>query len=96
MFPECSLNASECSLNFQATVERLKERGVELEAVLDEGMMIIKPGSFPFINRHIALVGTAEKGFMSIQISTNVSGGTNPPPAHQECLEPRVPLSVNT
>eukprot|EP00242_Pyramimonas_sp_CCMP2087_P012028 CAMPEP_0198209050 /NCGR_PEP_ID=MMETSP1445-20131203/12373_1 /TAXON_ID=36898 /ORGANISM="Pyramimonas sp., Strain CCMP2087" /LENGTH=461 /DNA_ID=CAMNT_0043882679 /DNA_START=290 /DNA_END=1675 /DNA_ORIENTATION=+ len=63
------------ALGAVATVERLKERGIELEAVLDEGMMIVKPGSFPFINRHIALVGTAEKGFMSIQISTNISGG---------------------
>eukprot|EP00959_Pyramimonas_sp_CCMP1952_P275948 5767757-Pyramimonas_sp.AAC.1 len=45
------------------TAALLEKRGVELEMVLDEGMTVLKPGAFPGINQHIALVGTAEKGY---------------------------------
>ncbi|HET7699039.1 MAG TPA: M20 family peptidase [Vicinamibacterales bacterium] len=60
----------------------LKTRGVQLEMVMDEGGVIaerILPGT----SRPVALVGIAEKGFVSIELSTLAQGGHSslPPPA---------------
>jgi carboxypeptidase PM20D1 len=59
----------------------LKDRGVELEMVLDEGG-VIGDGILPGISYPVALVGIAEKGFASIELSTRSEGGHSslPPP----------------
>lgn len=59
----------------------LKSRGVELEMVVDEGG-IIGDGVLPGISEPVALVGIAEKGFVSIELSTRTGGGHSslPPP----------------
>jgi carboxypeptidase PM20D1 len=53
----------------------LAERGVEVEVVLDEGTGLVGPGVYPYLNRPVALVSTAEKGYMSMQVSTSALGG---------------------
>ena len=62
------------------TATLLKSRGVELEMVLDEGG-VIGSGILPGIVEPVALVGVAEKGFVTIELRTRVpSGHTSLPP----------------
>jgi carboxypeptidase PM20D1 len=63
----------------------LKARGVELEMVLDEGG-VIGDGIFPGISRPVALVGIAEKGFATVELSTRASGGHSSLPPRQSAV----------
>jgi carboxypeptidase PM20D1 len=63
----------------------LKGRGVELEMVLDEGG-VIGDGLFPGISAPAALVGIAEKGFVSIELSTRAAGGHSSLPPRQSAI----------
>ena len=60
---------------------RLHSRGIELEYLLDEGL-VITDGILPGVSRPVALVGIAEKGKVSIELSVESKGGTAamPPP----------------
>ena len=53
----------------------LKGRGVKLEMVLDEGG-VIGDGVLPGISGPVALVGIAEKGFVTIELSARVAADT--------------------
>lgn len=59
----------------------LRERHVELEYVLDEGLAIAD-GIVPDIRTPVALIGIAEKGFVSLELSVEVESGhsSTPPP----------------
>jgi carboxypeptidase PM20D1 len=59
----------------------LKTRGIRLEMVLDEGG-VIGDGILPGIPGRVALVGIAEKGFATIELSARAAGGHSslPPP----------------
>jgi carboxypeptidase PM20D1 len=59
----------------------LKSRGVELEFVLDEGGFI-STGMVPGVDAPVAMIGTSEKGYLSLELSVNVEGGHSsvPPP----------------
>jgi carboxypeptidase PM20D1 len=60
----------------------LEHRGVKLEMVLDEGG-VIADGVLPGISRPVALVGIAEKGFVTIELTARVPGGhSSLPPRH--------------
>jgi carboxypeptidase PM20D1 len=60
----------------------LAERGVRLDYVLDEGMAITQ-GMVPGARQRVALVGLAEKGYLSLELSTRSTGGhSSLPPAH--------------
>jgi carboxypeptidase PM20D1 len=60
----------------------LRERGVTLESVLDEGGMLLT-GAVPGIKAPVALVGVAEKGFVSVELLVEGEGGHSsmPPPS---------------
>jgi len=58
----------------RAIAALLKSRGVALEMVLDEGG-VIGTDMVPGVDAQLALVGTAEKGFVSIRLSVEVPGG---------------------
>ncbi len=64
-----------------AIAETLRTRGVELESVLDEGGAITE-GVIKGLSKPAAVVGTGEKGFMSVQLSVEIEGGhsSTPPP----------------
>ncbi len=64
-------------------VQVLKSRGVnEIALVLDEGLPLTT-GLFPGINSPIALIGTAEKGYASLQLKVAGAGGHSAmPPKH--------------
>jgi carboxypeptidase PM20D1 len=60
----------------------LKQRGAHPELILDEGGAIVE-GLVPGLKRPAALVGTAEKGSMSVELVAESEGGhSSMPPAH--------------
>ncbi|MCX8066034.1 MAG: M20 family peptidase [Candidatus Hydrogenedentes bacterium] len=63
-----------------AVATTLKSRGIIPEFSLDEGMAITK-GIIPGIATPVALIGIAEKGYLSLELSVTTSGGhsSNPP-----------------
>ena len=63
----------------------LRSRGVELEMVLDEGG-VIGNGILPGITEPVALVGVAEKGFVTIELSTRTTGGHSSLPPSQSAV----------
>ena len=66
----------------RAAVERLASRGVAPAWVLDEGL-VVTDGIVPGLDRPAALVGVAEKGFVSVEIVARSEGGhSSMPPAH--------------
>lgn len=52
----------------------LAERGVRAELVLDEGMAVIESG-VPGIDRPVAFIGVAEKGYVSLELIAQGPGG---------------------
>jgi carboxypeptidase PM20D1 len=65
-----------------AVVETLKAEGVKLAWSLDEGSFVIQ-NMFPGLAMPLALVNTAEKGFVDVQLTAHGQGGhSSMPPAH--------------
>ncbi|MEP7300802.1 MAG: M20 family peptidase [Caldimonas sp.] len=65
-----------------AQVARLfKERGIRLAYVLDEGLLITE-GALKGLDKPVALVGIAEKGYLTVQLSARAAPGHSsmPPP----------------
>ncbi|AFD06454.1 M20 family peptidase [Solitalea canadensis] len=62
----------------------LKSRGVKAEFVMDEGGLIID-GIIP--DKSIALVGTAEKGYLTIDLEVNASGGHSSAPGKETAID---------
>jgi len=63
----------------------LARRGVQLEMVLDEGGAI-GDGILPGVAVPVALIGIAEKGFASIELSTRAPGGHASLPQRQSAI----------
>jgi len=62
--------------------ELLRQRGVRAEFVLDEGGAIAA-GSIPGLDQRVALIGTAEKGSVSVALTARTDGGhSSTPPEH--------------
>ena len=61
----------------------LKERGVHLEAIIDEGGAILPVRVGKILNINLAGVGIAEKGYADFEISVDAVGGhSSQPPKH--------------
>jgi len=58
----------------EVIAKTLEKRGIQAEYILDEGMAITK-GMIPMINKPVALIGTSEKGQMSLTLSVEMKGG---------------------
>jgi carboxypeptidase PM20D1 len=65
----------------QQVAKLFRERGIHLQFVLDEGLLITD-GVLAGLNRPAALVGVAEKGYMSLQLTASATPGHSsmPPP----------------
>lgn len=62
-------------------VELLKSRGAKIEFVIDEGLLVAD-GIMPGLQPPAALIGVAEKGFLSVQVSAQATPGhSSMPPA---------------
>ncbi len=62
--------------------EYLKAQGLQFEAIFDEGL-IVTQGDVPGVKTPVALIGTAEKGFLSIELSAESAGGHSSMPPRQ-------------
>ncbi|MGC8738886.1 MAG: M20 family peptidase [Candidatus Hydrogenedens sp.] len=69
----------------QKIAEFLKERGISPEFSLDEGMAI-NEGIIPGINGPVALIGIAEKGYLSLQLSVSTQGGHSSAPSAESSI----------
>lgn len=63
----------------------LKERGVEAEFVLDEGMAITN-GMVPMMKKPVALIGTSEKGYLSVKLTVDMPGGRFSTPERESAI----------
>jgi carboxypeptidase PM20D1 len=70
----------------QATAALLAERGVRLAWVLDEGGAIMEPGTIPGLRSPVAVIGVAEKGYLSLRLSTEQAGGHSSQPPRQTAV----------
>lgn len=61
----------------------LKERGIHLDAVLDEGGAILPVNVKGVIHKNLAGIGIAEKGYCDVEVSLEHKGGhSSQPPKH--------------
>ncbi|NQZ80222.1 MAG: M20/M25/M40 family metallo-hydrolase [Colwellia sp.] len=63
--------------------KHLKAQKLTFELILDEGGSIVSNGVIPGIESPIALIGIAEKGYVSLKLTANATGGhSSMPPKH--------------
>lgn len=63
----------------------LKDQGVEAEFVADEGMAITV-GMVPMMKSPVALIGTSEKGYISVRLSATMDGGHSSTPEKESAV----------
>lgn len=67
----------------KSIMNTLKDRGIHLDSVLDEGGAILPVNIKNIINANLAGVGIAEKGYADFEISVKAKGGhSSQPPKH--------------
>ena len=64
-----SENGATCICNY------LKEKGVHLDAIIDEGGAILPVEVKSVINKHLAGIGVAEKGYADVEVAVTAKGG---------------------
>ena len=70
-----------------AIAKLLDQRGVKLEFVIDEGMIVLS-GAMPGVEKPVALIGLAEKGLATVSISAEgAPGHSSMPPARSRIGE---------
>ncbi len=70
------------SVGAQAIAGWLHEQGIRLEAVLDEGGVVVE-GMIPGVDGPIALIGNTEKGYLTLELSIrHPPGHAAMPPRH--------------
>lgn len=66
--------------------EYCRDKNLFFEAILDEGGVILK-GSIPGLrNKTVALIGIAEKGYLSVQVNFNLAGGHSSMPESENAI----------
>ncbi len=68
------------------TAALLKSRNIEAEFVLDEGG-IITLDKMPGITKPLALLGTSEKGYLSVELTVEEAGGHSSMPAEETSID---------
>ena len=63
----------------------LKSRGVEIEFLQDEGGLITK-GMVPGVSAPVAVIGTSEKGYLSLVLSVEMEGGHSSMPPKESSI----------
>ena len=63
----------------------LQDRGIEFELVLDEGGVITE-GTFQAVDRPVAIIGVAEKGYVNLRLRVDDEGGHSSQPPPQSAL----------
>ncbi len=70
----------------RAIVKELKARKVQAEFVLDEGYAITQK-LVPGLDPDVALIGIAEKGFASLELSAKIEGGHSSMPKNETAVD---------
>ena len=65
--------------------KRFKQRGITPEFVLDEGLVVTR-GLVPMTKVPVALIGTSEKGYVTLQLMVECEGGHSSTPAHETAI----------
>ena len=68
-----------------AIASYLEKAGVEAEFVADEGMAITV-GMVPMMSSPVALIGTSEKGYLSVRLSVTMDGGHSSTPESESAV----------
>ena len=68
-----------------AAAALLESRGMRAEFVLDEGLAVV--ADFPLLNRPVALIGIAEKGYATLRVTAPAKGGHSSAPPPQTGVE---------
>jgi len=63
----------------------LKSRGIQAEFVTDEGGFLSK-GMMPGVTAPVAMIGTSEKGYLSLQLSVETAGGHSSVPPNTSSI----------
>jgi len=63
----------------------LKERGVEAEYIVDEGYAVTV-AMVPMVSKPVALIGTSEKGYLSVNITVEMEGGHSAYPQKETAI----------
>jgi carboxypeptidase PM20D1 len=63
--------------------EYFKDKGMQFEAIFDEGGIIATPGTAEGINQNLAFIGVAEKGVVAYRIKVKGTGGHSSMPPLQ-------------
>jgi carboxypeptidase PM20D1 len=69
----------------QEIVKVLRKSGVRLSAVLDEGGMVVE-GIVPGVASPVALIATVEKGYLTLELSTEGTPGHSSSPPRQTAI----------
>jgi carboxypeptidase PM20D1 len=70
----------------EAVAKLMKDRNIQADLVLDEGGVITKE-KVPGMTQPIALLGTAEKGYMSLKLTAEKSGGHSSMPDKETSID---------
>ena len=70
----------------QAMAQLLLEEGIHPDLVLDEGGIVTKE-KVPGMNVPVALIGTSEKGYMTVSLSVEKSGGHSSMPQAETSID---------
>jgi len=70
----------------RAIAERIMEQGAAPSLVVDEGGAVTK-GALPGLDRPLAVVGVAEKGYLSVELRATGPGGHSSAPPDQTSIE---------
>ncbi len=69
-----------------AIAEYFRQQKATFEFYIDEGGMVSN-GMVPNMTRPVALIGTAEKGYVTLELSVNLKGGHSSHPAKETALD---------
>ncbi len=64
----------------------LQDKNIEVEFILDEGGSITQK-LIPDIEKDVALIGIAEKGYVSLKLSTKIEGGHSSMPSKETSID---------
>lgn len=70
----------------QKIAEYFQAKKIDFDVVYDEGGIIAKQGSIAGMDNHIAVIGVAEKGFMSVKIKVRGLGGHSSMPPMESAI----------
>ena len=66
-------------------VEALEQRGIQLGVVIDEGGSIME-GALPGVKIPVAMIGTGEKGYLTLQLKVESTPGHSSTPPKETAI----------